>query len=112
VLTAVEDVHHRHGQHARPLAAEVAPQRQARVGGLGLRGGERYAEHRVGAEPGLRGRPVEVDQRAVERGLVGSILPGDRSRDLPVDVADGPGDAFAAPCVPPVAQLGGLELTR
>ena len=29
VRAAVEDVHHRHGQHVRRLAAEVAPQRQA-----------------------------------------------------------------------------------
>ena len=33
VGAAVEDVHHRHRQHVRGLAAEVAPQRQALLGG-------------------------------------------------------------------------------
>ena len=53
VRAAVEDVHHRDGQHVRVRAAEVAEQRQVgRVGG-GPGDRERDAEDGVGAEPGL-----------------------------------------------------------
>ena len=67
VRAAVQDVHHRHGQHARAVAAEVAVERQARLrrGRLGDREG--HAQDRVRAEARLvrasrparsaRGRP-------------------------------------------------------
>ena len=50
VRAAVQDVHHRHGQHARRLAAEVAVERQARLGRGRL--GDREA-----TRPGSRSRP-------------------------------------------------------
>ena len=65
------------------VAAEVAEERHACVGGGGLRGRERDAEDRVRAEPALVRRPVELDQRAVERLLVGRVAargPRRRSR--------------------------------
>ena len=80
VRAAVEDVHHRHGQDARRLAAEVAPQRLALLRGRGVRRGERDAEDRVGAEAALVRRAVELDQRAVEAGLVERVAAGDRLR--------------------------------
>ena len=88
VGAAVEDVHHRHGQHVRRVAAEVAPQRQPLLGRGGVRGRQRDAEDRVGAQPRLVGRAVEVDQRAIEALLVGRVAAGDRLGDLAVDVAD------------------------
>ena len=78
VRAAVEDVHHRHGQDPRLLAAEVAPERQADVRGRGVRGGERHAEDRVGAQARLVRRAVELDQRAVDRELVERVVPDDR----------------------------------
>ncbi len=73
VRAAVEDVHHRHRQHPRGLAAEVAPQRKALLRGLRVGRGERYAEDRVRAESRLVGGAVERDQRIVERLLIGRI---------------------------------------
>ena len=96
VRAAVEDVHHRHRQHARGVAAEVAPQRQPLLDGGRVGGGQRDAEDRVGAQAALVRRAVELDQRAVERGLVGRVEPGDGLGDLAVDVADGLRDALAA----------------
>ena len=70
---AVEDVHHRHRQHVRVRAAEVAEQRQ--VGGLGggLGDGQRDAEDGVGAERALVGGAVQVDHRLVDQPLLGGV---------------------------------------
>ena len=89
VRAAVEHVHHRHRQHVRRLAAEVAPQRQVLLGRRRPRGGERDAEDRVRAQARLVVGAVELDQLAVEPALVGRVVAGDRLGDLAVDVADG-----------------------
>ena len=65
------------------LAAEVAPQRQALLGGRGVGRGERHAEDRVRPEPRLVGRAVELDQRAVEARLVGRVEAARRPRRSP-----------------------------
>ena len=67
VHAAVEDVHHRHGQHVGVRAADVAVQRQLELVGRGLGDGEADAEDRVGAEPGLVVGAVEVDELGVDR---------------------------------------------
>ncbi len=95
VRAAVDDVHQRHRQDVRVRAADPAVERQAGVGGRRLRDGERGAEDRVRAEPRLRRRPVELDQRAVDLALVGGVEPDERVRDLAVDVGDG---ARRRPC--------------
>ena len=110
VRAAVEDVHHRHGQDVRRVAAEVAPQRQPLLGRRRVGGGERHAEDRVRAEARLVRRAVEVDQRAVEALLVGRVAARDRLGDLAVDVADRLRHALAAERRAAVAQLGRLEL--
>ena len=110
VRAAVEDVHHRHRQDVRRLAAEVAPQRQVLLGRRGARGGQRDAEDGVRAQARLVVGAVELDQLAVEALLVGGVVAGDGLGDLAVDVADGLHDALAAVGVAAVAQLGGLEL--
>ena len=91
---------------------EVAPQRQALLGGRGVRGGQRHRQQRVGAQPRLVRRPVERDQHPVQRRLAGRVLAADGGGDLPVDVVDRPRDALAEPVRAAVAQLGGLELAR
>ena len=90
VRAAVEDVHHRHRQDPRRLAAEVAPQRLVLLGRGRARGGERDAEDRVRAEAALVRRAVELDQRAVEARLVEHVAARDRLGDLAVDVRDRP----------------------
>ena len=81
VRAAVEHVHHRHRQHVRGLAAEVAPQRQAGLGGGRLGAGERHAEDRVGAQA----RPCSGFRRARSsppstRRLVGGVEARARAR--------------------------------
>ena len=58
------------GQHVGVGAADVAPQRQPGLLGGGVGDGEADAEHGVGAEVGLVGRAVEVDQQQVDAALV------------------------------------------
>ena len=90
------------GSTCARLAAEVAPQRQALLGRGRVRGGQRHAEDRVGAEARLVRRAVELDQLPVEPRLVGGVEAGDRLGDLAVDVGDGLRDALAAATrVPP-----------
>src|SRR5439155_22920205 len=78
----------------------------------GLGGGERHAENRVGAEPGLVLRSVELDQPRVERPLVLGVEPHNSRRQLRIDIANGPENALAAiHALVAVAQLDGLELS-
>ena len=55
------------------VAAEVPEERLARVGRRRLRDGERDAEDRVRAEAPLVRRAVELDQRPVDRLLLGGV---------------------------------------
>ena len=107
---AVEHVHHRHGQHVGVGAADVAPQRQPALLGGGVGDGQAGAEHRVGAEVGLVGRAVEVDEQQVDAALVERLDPLEGVADLVVDVGDRVGDALAAVAVAAVAELDRLEL--
>jgi hypothetical protein len=54
-----------------------------------LRRRERDAEDGIRPEPRLVARPVELDQRSVERTLVVRIEAADGLRDLALDVPDG-----------------------
>ena len=107
VRAAVEHVHHRHRQHVRVGAADVAVQRHAALLGDRLRRRERHAEDRVGAEPALGVGAVERAQLGVEDPLVGGVEPGDRVADLAVHVRDRVLHALAA-----VADLAVAELDR
>ena len=75
VRAAVEDVHHRHRQDVRVRAADVAEQRQPGGLGGGLGHGQRHAEDRVGAQPGLVRGAVEVEQRLVDQPLLVGVEP-------------------------------------
>ena len=110
VGAAVQHVHHRHRQHVRGLAAEVAPERLPGLGRRGLRPGQGDAEDRVRAEPALVRGAVELDHRAVERRLVGWVEPAHRLGQLAVHVGHRLRDPLARPGVAAVAQLHRLEL--
>ena len=77
------------GRTWRRLAAEVAPQRLALLRGGRVCRRQRHAEDGVRAEAGLVRRAVELDERAVELGLVVGVDAVDRGGDLAVDVRDG-----------------------
>src|SRR3954471_14869564 len=91
-------------------AADVAEQRE--VAGVGRRAGncERDAEDRVGAEPALLRRAVEVDEHLVDQSLLRRLVTDQLGRDLVLDGRDGAFDALAAVAVAAVTLLDGLEL--
>ena len=106
---AVDDVHHRHRQDVGRDAADVAVERHAEALGRGLGDGEAGAEDGVGAEPALVGGAVELDQDAVDAGLVGGGEPGQGVADRAVDRLDRPAHALAAvAALVAVAQLDRL----
>ena len=109
---AVDHVQHRDGQRSRRVAAEVAVERDARLRRRGLRRRERDPEDRVRAEPALVRRAVGVDQRGVERGLVGRVETDDGLAERVVHVGDRLGHALAAPRRAAVAQLDRLVHAR
>jgi hypothetical protein len=88
----------------------MAPQRLARLRGRRLRGGERYAEDRVGTEPALVRGAVEQEHRLVHSGLVVAVEACHDLGELAVRVRHRPRDALAGKNIPAVAQLDRLEL--
>ena len=70
--------------------------RLARLRGGGARDRQRDAEDRVGAEPGLVRGPVEVDQGAVDRPLLGGAGADERVGDVSLTFET----ALAPPCRP------------
>ena len=112
VRAAVEDVHHRHREHVRVRAADVAEQRQAgRLRGR-LGHGQADAEDGVGAELGLVRGAVQVEQRVVDQPLLVDVVPDDLLVDVLQDGGDRLLDTLAAvPGLVAVPQLDGLELT-
>ncbi len=110
---AVEHVHHGHRHDPRARPAQVLVERQAALVGAGTRDGQRHPEKGVGAEAGLVGRAVELEQRAVHRGLLRRLeafdLGGDRLRHVAHRLAH----ALAAVArVVVVAQLDRLARAR
>ena len=103
VGASIEDVHHRHRQHVRFLAAEVAVERNALLGCGGLGGGERHSEDRVGAQALLVRGPVQLAEGAVESALVEGFEAPHRLRDLSVHRFDRTPDTLPAPCLAAVA---------
>ena len=83
VGAAVQDVHHRHRQHARHRAAEIAVERQPASCGRGPRHRERHRQDRVGAELALVGRAVEIQHLLVDRHLVLGGHPFEPRADAP-----------------------------
>ncbi len=112
VRPAVEDVHHRHRQHVRAGAAQVAEQLQSGRVGRGPGDRHRHPDDRVGTQPGLARRAVQVDQRLVDQALVIGLVAEQLVLDLLGDRVHGPADRLAAVLGPAVAQLDRLEGTR
>ena len=105
VGAAVQHVQHRNGQHVGVGAADGAVERDLEVVRHRLGAGQRDGQHRVGAEPTLVGRPVEVDHGVVDGPLIERVEPADRVGDLTVDVGHGAQHTLAREAVSPVAQL-------
>ena len=96
VRTAVDDVHHRHGQHVCVHAADVAVERHAEVVGRGMCRSERYAQQGVGAEIRFGRGVVGGQQGTVDAGLVEHAHSREQGSQRPVDVLHGLLNPFAA----------------
>ena len=102
---AIDDVHHRHRQHLRLRAADIAIERKARAFRRRLRDRQRHAEDRVRAEALLVRRAVERAHHAIEPRLVFRVHAAERVEDLAVHRGDGFLDALAAIALAAVAQF-------
>ena len=109
VSAAVEDVHHRHGQGLGIDAADIVVQAHAGSGSAGLGAGQGHAQDGVGAQTGLVGGAVELDEQLVDAGLIQHVQAQDGLGDLAVDILDRLLHALAAVTgLVAVAQLAGL----
>ena len=111
VRAAVEDVHHRDGQHVRVRAAQVAEELQP--GGVrgGAGHGHRHTDDRVRAEPRLARRAVKVNQRLVDEPLVVGLVAEQFVLDLLRHGVNGLGNRLAAVLGTAVPQLDRLKST-
>src|SRR5206468_1271712 len=79
----------------------------------GARHGQRNPENRVGAEPLLVRRAVQVDQDPVDQNLVPSVGVPDGFGDFTVDVGDGAQDSLSGVAARiAVSELQRLALPR
>ena len=86
VRASIEDIHLGNGQQVSADAPQISIER--RLSGLcgGACGGHRDRQDRVGAQLALVGRAVQIDQLAVEGGLLVSVHADDGRRNLLVDI--------------------------
>ena len=113
VCTAIDDVHHGHGQHMGIGTTDVAVQGHTEVVGSSVSHGERNAQDGVSAEFALSGGAVEFDHRHVDGALVKGIHTLNLGSDYLVDVLNGLEDALAAvTLLVAVTQFKSLILTR
>ena len=61
----------------------------------GARSRHRHGQNRVGAQPRLGRRAVQLDHVLIERALIARVQSRDRLGDFPVDIGDRLQDAFA-----------------
>ena len=93
---AIDDVHHRHGQNPGANPADIFVERQSGAIGRGLGGGEADPQDGVGAEAGLVGRAVKIDQGGVQPALVFGVEAAQSVVDLAVHRIHSLADALAA----------------
>ncbi len=95
VRAAVDDVHHRHGEHLGVGPTEVFEKRRADGGGGGVGVGEGNAEEGVRAELLFVLGAIEFDEGLIERDLIERIHAAQGGGDVIVDRIDGLGHALA-----------------
>ena len=113
VLPAVQDVHHRHGQHPGVRSTDVAIQRKSQRLRGSFCGGKRYAKNRIRSQFLLRRRSIQLNHHLVDADLVRCIEADDLFGENVVDVLDCLQDSFAKIAgLVAVTQLDGLILPR
>jgi len=109
VSAAVQDVHHRHGQHVCVDPADVAVEREVYICSGSLGCSKRYTQDRVGAQTALVLCAVNLNDEAVDAQLVCYVHPDQLWPQLLVDVIDSLHHALAVIALGiSVAQLHGL----
>ncbi len=112
VRTAVDDVHHRHGQRLGIRAADVTVEGHAEVVGRSACHGQRNAQNGVGTEVRLGFGAVELDHRRVDAHLIGHVHADDCGSDHLVHVLHGLLHALAqVTALVAVAEFERLVLT-
>jgi hypothetical protein len=96
VDAAVQDVEKGYGQRGGRDAAEVTIEGQPRGGRTGAGGGQAGPQDGVGAEAGLVGRAVQLQEKTVEGLLIQHVMAAEGGADLCVDVGYRLADALAA----------------
>ena len=87
---AAENLDFRQRQHRfGRLAEQIGVERLAGCCGGRMQHRHRHRDQRIAAEPPLLRGAVELDQRTVDRRLVGGVMPGQRSGDFLVNRGDG-----------------------
>jgi hypothetical protein len=110
VRAAVDDIHHRHRHAHRAGTAEIAVERQPGLLARRARRGHRNGKERVRAEARLVLGAVEVEKRAIDERLLGSVETDDRLGNFRVHELHGLQHALAAvTSLVAVAQLDRLE---
>ena len=106
---AVENVHHGHGQNLGVGAADIVVQGGAQGLGRCLGAGQGSAQDGVGAQLGLVGGAVQLDQSLVDGGLIQHIHAHQALGDVGVHVLHGGEHALAqVTALVAVAELAGL----
>jgi hypothetical protein len=95
VRAPVQHVHEGHREHTRAGTAEVLVERQARIVGGRARHRQRDTEDRIGAESGLVGRAVQLQQGAIYGRLLGRVHALDLGRNGLDHVLHGAADTLA-----------------
>ena len=101
----VQHVQHRYRQRVRIGAAHGPEERDLQVVRHRLGASQRDGQRGVGPQPTLVGRPVQVDQREVDRPLVEGVQAAECTGDLAVDVGHRVLHALAPEAAAPVAEL-------
>jgi hypothetical protein len=81
-------IQHGNRQRVLLLIGERAVERNTLFRCRGMRHRHRDAENRIRSQPPFVGRAVQLDELAVERGLIGALEPLERAEDLAVYVLD------------------------
>ena len=88
MLTAIDDIHHRHRQNARLSTADIAIKRLACGLGGGFGNGHRDAQNRVRTQTALILGAVHFDHNRINCGLFSGVKPNQRVGQFAIDARD------------------------
>ena len=93
---AIQDVHHRDGEHMREHAAQVAVERQPKRAGGRLGNSQAGAQDGIGSQRGFVRCAVQLQQQLVDGFLFNGIPTNELVRNLIIDMVNRVQNALAA----------------